>query len=234
MSTIQSRIMSPFPETGSSKILRTAPLSRRAALGLGLAALMAAPGFISRARAQDGERLDPEMILNDPADPNAGNAKGDVTIVYFFDYNCPFCKKTMAPLNKVVKQDGKVRLVYKDWPILTSASIHGAKLALAAHYQGKYTKAHHALMGIPGAKVPEDEMRKAVAGAGLDMKRLERDMKAKDAEITALLRRHGAQADALGLAGTPVFLIGPFLVASALDEAGFKQVISDARARENN
>jgi protein-disulfide isomerase len=77
-------------------------------------------------------------------------------------------------------------------------------------------------------------MRKAVAGAGLDMARLERDMKAKDAETTALLRRHGAQADALGLAGTPVFLIGPFLVASALDEAGFRQVISDARERDSN
>jgi protein-disulfide isomerase len=234
MSTIQSRIMSPLAETGSSETLPIAPVSRRAALGLGLAALMAAPGFTLRARAQDGEQLDPGMILNDPADPNAGNAKGDVTIVYFFDYNCPFCKKTMAPLNKVVKQDGKVRLVYKDWPILTSASIYGAKLALAAHHQGKYSEVHHALMGIPGGRVPEDKMRKAVAGVGLDMKRLERDMKAKDAEITTLLRRHGAQADALGLAGTPVFLIGPFLVASALDEAGFKQVISDARTRESN
>ena len=234
MSTIQSRIMSPLAETGSSETLPIAPVSRRAALGLGLAALMAAPGFTHRARAQDGEQLDPGMILNDPADPNVGNAKGDVTIVYFFDYNCPFCKKTMAPLNKVVKQDGKVRLVYKDWPILTSASIYGAKLALAAYHQGKYSEVHHALMGIPGGRVPEDNMRKAVAGVGLDMQRLERDMKAKDAEITTLLRRHGAQADALGLAGTPVFLIGPFLVASALDEAGFKQVISDARARESN
>lgn len=180
MTTIQSRIMSPLAETGSSEALGIAPVSRRAALGLALAALMAAPGFTLRARAQDDEQLDPEMILNDPADPNAGNAKGDVTIVYFFDYNCPFCKKIMAPLNKVVKQDGKVRLVYKDWPILTSASIYGAKLALAGHYQGKYNEVHHALMSIPGGKVPEDKMRKAVAGVGVDMKRLERDMKAKE------------------------------------------------------
>ncbi len=232
MSTTLSRIMLPLLKTGSSEAFCNASLNRRAALGL--MALAAAPGFAMRANAQDGDGLDTEMIVNDPADPKAGNASGDVTIVYFFDYNCPFCKKTMGPLNTAVKQDGKVRLVYKDWPILTSASIYGAKLALAAHYQGRYSQAHHALMGIPGGKVPEEKMRKAVAGAGLDMARLERDMKAKDAEITALLRRHGAQADALGLAGTPVFLIGPFLVASALDEAGFRQVISDARERDSN
>ena len=74
-------------------------------------------------------------------------------------------------------------------------------------------------------------MRAAVAASKLDMKRLERDMRAKDAEIVKLLRRNGAQANGLGLQGTPVFLIGPFLVASALDEAGFRQVVADARAR---
>lgn len=232
MSTTLSRIMSPLVKTGSSEAFCNASLNRRTALGL--MALAVAPGFVMRANAQDEDGLDTEMIVNDPADPKAGNASGDVTIVYFFDYNCPFCKKTMGPLNRTVKQDGKVRLVYKDWPILSSASIYGAKLALAAHYQGKYSQAHHALMAIPGGRVPEEKMRKAVAGAGLDMARLERDMKAKDAETTALLRRHGAQADALGLAGTPVFLIGPFLVASALDEAGFRQVISDARERDSN
>lgn len=232
MSTNPPRIMQQFANTLSREAYGAAPLSRRAALGL--LALAAAPGWITDARASEEDGLSTEMILNDPADPQAGNARGDVTIVYFFDYNCPFCKKTMGPLNKAVKQDGEVRLVYKDWPILSSASIYGAKLALAAHYQGKYSDAHHAMMSIEGGRVPEDKMRKAVAGAGIDMVRLERDMKARDAEITALLRRHGAQADALGLAGTPVFLIGPFLVASALDEAGFRQVISDARERDSN
>ncbi|PSJ59023.1 disulfide bond formation protein DsbA [Mesorhizobium soli] len=205
-------------------------MPRRSALAM--LASLAAVGFVPQAYAKD-DGLSTEMILNDPADPKAGNAKGDVTIVYFFDYNCPYCKRTVAPLDKVVRADGKVRLVYKDWPILSTASIYGARLALAAHYQSKYHEAHHALMSIPGGKVSEDRMRKAVAAAGVDMARLERDMKAKEGDITELMRRHGAQADALGLAGTPVFLIGPFLVASALDEAGFKQVISDARARGN-
>ncbi|MET3793595.1 protein-disulfide isomerase [Aquamicrobium terrae] len=231
MSITPHRIMPQLANIGSSETHGPTALNRRAALAL---MALAAAGIVTPAQASADDGLSTEMILNDPADPKAGNAKGDVTIVYFFDYNCPFCKKTVDPLNKVVRADGKVRLVYKDWPILTSASIYGARLALAAHRQGRYGEAHHALMAIKGGRVEEDRMRKAVAGAGLDMARLEHDMKAKDAEITALLQRHGAQADALGLAGTPVFLIGPFLVASALDEAGFRQVISDARARDSN
>lgn len=205
----------------------TASLSRRALLAsaalLGAASLM--PGV---ALADD---LSAEMILSDPADPTGGNPQGDVTIVSFFDYNCPYCKRTVEPLKKVVGEDGKIRLVYKDWPILTTPSLYGARLALAAHYQGKYIEAHDAMMALAGSQVTEDQMRAAVAAAPLDMPRLEQDMRAKEADITKLIKRHGAQADGLGLQGTPVFLIGQFLVASAIDEAGFKQVISDARDR---
>lgn len=230
MSTTPPRIMPVIAKTGPVATHGAVRIPRRSALAM--LASLAAVGFVPQAQAKD-DGLSTEMILNDPADPKAGNAKGDVTIVYFFDYNCPYCKRTVAPLDKVVRADGKVRLVYKDWPILSTASIYGARLALAADYQDKYHEAHHALMSIPGGNVSEDRMRKAVASSGVDMARLERDMKAKEGEITELMRRHGAQADALGLAGTPVFLIGPFLVALALDEAGFKQVISDARARGN-
>src|SRR5690606_13687328 len=94
--------------------------------------------------------LSGEMILNDPAAPVGGNPQGDVTIVSFFDYNCPFCKRTVAPLTTVMKADGRIRLVYKDWPILTQSSVYGAKLALAAKHQGGYEKAYHALMAIEG------------------------------------------------------------------------------------
>jgi protein-disulfide isomerase len=81
----------------------------------------------------------PGAILNDPAAPVAGNPKGDLTIVVFFDYNCPFCKKAEPNLDRLVKADGKIRLVYKDWPILSEASIRGAQLVLAAKYLDEYT-----------------------------------------------------------------------------------------------
>ena len=180
------------------------------------------------ARAQD---ISVDAILNDPQAPVAGNPKGDVTIVAFLDYNCPFCKKSAPDLEKFVKADGRIRLVYKDWPILTPASIHGAQLALAAKHQGKYEQVHHALMGIPGKRVSKEAMTEAVQKSGIDLERLNADLKQHGTEIQALIQRNIDQADALGLTGTPVYLIGPFKASGALDYEQFRQAVSQARAQ---
>jgi protein-disulfide isomerase len=185
---------------------------------------------MSAVRAQDAD-TSANSILDDPAAPVAGNPKGDLTIVTFFDYNCPFCKKAEVALEKVVAEDGHIRVVYKDWPILTKASVYGAQLALAAKYQGKYDAVHAALMSIPGAKIPEDQMLAAIRKSGVDMNRLDADLKAHADEITALLRRNLTQADALELQGTPAYLVGHFKVTSALTYEGFKRAVSDARAQ---
>jgi protein-disulfide isomerase len=174
--------------------------------------------------------IDIDAILNDPGAPVAGNPKGDVTIVAFLDYNCPFCKRVTPDLDKFIQTDGNVRLVYKDWPILTKASVYGAKLALAAKYQGKYDVAHAALMALRG-RVSEDDMLDAVRASSIDMSRLDADSKMHASDIVALLKRNGAQADSLGLQGTPVFLIGPFKVAAALDYDGFAKTVAEVRAR---
>jgi len=175
--------------------------------------------------------IDIEAILNDPATPVAGDPAGDVTIVAFMDYNCPLCKRSSPDLERFVNDDGKVRLVYKDWPILTDASVTGARLALAANYQGKYRQAHVAMMSIRGQKVDDASMRAAIKAAGVDMALLDADLKAHDADISALLKRNMSEADSLGLEATPVFLIGPFKVAKALDYDEFKQTVADFRAR---
>jgi len=154
-----------------------------------------------------------------------------LTIVVFSDYNCPFCKKSGADLQRVVKEDGNIRLVYKEWPILTESSVYGSQLALAAQYQGKYELVHKALMAIPGGKVPKKTMLDAVKASGVDMQRLQADTNSKNDKINAQLRRVMAQADSLGLEGTPTHLIGPFR-AMALDYKNFKLAIADARARE--
>jgi protein-disulfide isomerase len=206
-------------------------LSRRHALFAFGGGILAAPFMGRKALAQFAD-VSKEMILNDPAAPVTGNSKGDVTIVAFLDYNCPYCKKSAPDLDRAVKEDGKVRLVYKDWPVIRPTSIDGAKLALAAKYQDKYDTAHHALMAIPGSGISKDRMRKALQAAGIDMRRLDADMKAKSAEIETIIQRNMAQADALGLTGTPTYLIGPFMT-STLDYKGFKQVIADARAKQN-
>ena len=182
------------------------------------------------AQAQD-KAISVDAILNDPEAAVGGNPKGDVTIVAFVDYNCPFCKKSAPDLERLVKADGKIRLVYKDWPILTPSSIHGAQLALAAKYQGKYEQVHHALMGIPGMKISKEKMTEAVQSSGLDMERLNADLKQHGADIQSLIQRNLDQADALGLSGTPVYLIGPFEASGALTYEQFRKAVADARAR---
>ena len=202
-------------------------LNRRTML---FAALAAAVAGGPAAHADDTDTLS-DAIFNDPTAPATGNPNGDLTIVTFFDYNCPYCKGAEPNLEREVKTDGKIRLVYKDWPILTDASIVGAQLALAAKYQEKYDIVHQALMAIPGSKVSADQMRGAIQLAGVDMTRLDDDLKAHGDEITALLRRNIAQAQSLDLQGTPAYIVGKYRVTSALNYEGFKRVVADARAQ---
>lgn len=202
-----------------------------------LAQIVAGAGLgylVGPARADDGPTeadVSREAILFDPAAPIAGNPKGDLTIVVFFDYNCPYCKQSEPELTRLVKTDGKIRLVYKDWPILTPDSIKGAQWALAAKYQGRYDDAHLAMMAIPGPKIPAAHMREAIAKSGVDMDRLDADLQAHGDDITKLLRRNLAQADSLGLQGTPAYIVGEYRVTQALNYEGFKRVAADARAR---
>ncbi|MFA6965000.1 DsbA family protein [Bosea sp. (in: a-proteobacteria)] len=193
----------------------------------GLALLLAATPGLALAQGRDP---DVEAILNDPEAPVSGNPKGNVTIVAFLDYNCPFCKKAAPDLARVVREDGQIRLVYKDWPVIAETSVYAAQLALAAAYQGAYAKAHDALMATKG-RLSREQIAAALKGAGIDLARLEADVNGKAAKITALLQRNMAQADSLGLQGTPTYLIGPFRT-STQDYAGFKQVVADARKKQ--
>jgi protein-disulfide isomerase len=202
------------------------PLTRRAVLAVAASAATLVT-FASPALAA----IDIDGILHDPETPTGGNPQGDVTIVAFTDYNCPFCKKSEPDLQKIVKDDGKIRLVYKDWPILAASSVYGARMALAARYQNAYERAHDALMAIPGPHIPADKMTAAIAAAGLDMTKLTADLEAHGDAITNILKRTMAQADSLSLQGTPTYLIGPFR-AGTLDYAGFKTAIADARIRQ--
>jgi protein-disulfide isomerase len=206
------------------------PLSRSTFLRLagGAAALLLTKTV---ARSAENE-ITSEMILADPEAPTAGNPDGDLTIVDFFDYNCPFCKDSAVHLERLVKADGRIKLVYKDWPVLTPTSIIGAKLALGAKYQGKYLAAHHALMNLPGYGISQPQMIEAVRKSGVDMSRLDADIKANGAAITGLFERNLAIADAIGLQGTPGFLVGPYKVNQALTYEGFQHVVADARAKQ--
>ncbi|TCT34729.1 DsbA family protein [Martelella mediterranea] len=200
---------------------------RRFLVAAVFAATFSAFAGIAPAQAQS---IDVQAILHDPDAPEAGNPDGDVTIVAFLDYNCPYCKKTAPDLERIVEEDGNIRLVYKDWPVLSEASVYGAQLAIGAKYQDKYEDVHHALMSVPGHKVSEDEMLFAVRETSVDMQQLQDDLTNHHKEIVALLGRTMEQGDALGLVSTPTYLIGPMMT-TTLDYDGFKEAVAEARRR---
>jgi len=177
-----------------------------------------------------GESVDAfrESVLRDPDVPSIGNPQGDITIVEYFDYQCPYCKKVAPELVKLAREDGKLRIVMKDWPIFGGASQYAAKMVLAAKYQNKYHEAHAALIGA-STKLSEDVVQKLLGEAGIDLERAAADMETHKAAIEALLVRNNEQAEAFGFQGTPAFIIGTFRVPGVLDAAGFKQAIADAR-----
>jgi protein-disulfide isomerase len=193
-----------------------------AALGLELA-----PGS---ALAGDGEEtvLTEALVLRDPDIPVAGNADGDITIVEYFDYQCPYCRKIEPELRQVVQDDGKVRLVLKDWPVLGPVSVTAARMALASKYQDKFLAAHEALIGV-SSRLTEPRIRELLVGAGIDVARLDGDLATNAKAIDAILARNNDQATAFGFAGTPSFIIGKFRVPGVLTMAQFDQAIADAR-----
>lgn len=168
-------------------------------------------------------------LIENPAAPRVAPREADVTVIEFFDYNCPYCRALYPTLAKVVASDRKVRLVYRDWPVLGPASVEAARAALASQYQGKYRAFHAALLTAP-ARLDSAGIRAAATRAGVDWARLERDRAAHGTEIDATIRETWAAAQRMGLEGTPVLLIGRHAMAGALPEDQLRAAIARARA----
>jgi len=194
---------------------------------LGIGAVIPLSQPVLGQEAPDGG-LSRDSVLRDPDIPALGNPNGDVTIVEYFDYQCPYCKKVDPEIMRVAQEDGRVRIVFKDWPIFGAASIYAAKMALASKYQNKYPEAHKALISAK-SKLTETVVRDLLEKAGVDVARTTADLQANQNAIDSLLARNNAQAEAFGFQGTPAFIVGTFRVPGVLDAAGFKQAISDAR-----
>ncbi|MGJ4940379.1 DsbA family protein [Bradyrhizobium sp. HKCCYLS1011] len=202
--------------------------SRRTMLALLAAGSIALPLLPRIARAQEVDEPDEASVLRDPEAPVTGSADGDITIVEWFDYNCPYCRKLQPELQQVVHDDGKVRWVLKEWPILGPGSVVAARMALACKYQDKYLQAHDALIG-GNSKLTESRIDEVLGEAGIDVDRAKRDLTANTKAIDAMLARNDAQARGLRFRGTPSFIVGKFRVPGALTMTQFEQVIADAR-----
>jgi protein-disulfide isomerase len=156
-----------------------------------------------------------DALFRSPVSPVAGNPNGDVSVVEFFDYNCPYCRRSLPDVLKLINEDGKVRLVLKELPILSDESVAAAKLALAANKQGKYFEMHQKLFSEPG-RANKDRALRIAKELGLDVDQLQKD--AEDPDIEKALDEAKDLAQKLDLEGTPMFLIGDQVIAGAPDD----------------
>lgn len=167
-------------------------------------------------------------ILADRSLPHSGPADANLTVAVFSDYQCPACRKFEPFLLEAVEGDGKVRLAHLDWPIFGAKSEHAARIAIAAHYQGKYEVVHQALMTEP-KQLDELTVRDAAKRAGADWSLIGRDLILRQEGIRARLEQTKWDAFALGLPGTPGYLVGPLLFVGGQSAAGFREAFLKAR-----
>lgn len=194
-----------------------------------IAALREAEAKMKRdddAKASQAVATHRSEVLGDPQTPVGGNPQGDVTLVEFFDYRCPYCKEVEPSIEAMLKQDPKLKLVYKEFPILGPVSVTAAHAALAARAQGKYQAFHTAMMAARG-NITDDTVYRVAGSVGLDVAKLKRDMAGP--EVAQAIKANMKLADALDIRGTPAFIIGDKLVPGAVDLDALKTMIADAR-----
>lgn len=167
------------------------------------------------------------LLESDANAPVLGNTTGDVTIVEFFDYNCPYCKRAKAEVLAALEADENIRLVLREWPILGPASVEVAQVALAAQAQGKYAEVHNALMEHPG-RTDLDIALSVAKELGLDIEKLKNDMESD--LVTDHIETSLKLAQKLGLTGTPSYVIGGVLLPGFLDKTDIEFAINEARS----
>jgi protein-disulfide isomerase len=165
-------------------------------------------------------------IFHSKDDLVAGNPKGKVTMVEFFDYNCGYCKRAFPDVLKMVSEDKDLRLVMKEFPILSAGSVYAARAALASHKQGKYWEFHMALMSHQGG-IDEAVTDQIAEATGLDLKKLKADMESK--EIAQVIRRNMQMAESLKINGTPAFIIDETVIPGAVGYKALATVVKQVR-----
>ena len=168
-----------------------------------------------------------DALERDPNAPVLGNPDGDVTVVEFFDYNCPYCKRVKPHMEALLAADKNVRVVYREWPMLGEGSVFAARAALASREQGKYDEFHWAMMEMKG-RVGEANVMQAAEKLGIDTARLRRDMDSpkSNEHIETSMRL----ARSLGFNGTPSFVIGEALAPGLIEADQMIELVNQARA----
>jgi protein-disulfide isomerase len=176
-------------------------------------------------RMKEGAKKYAADLFNRPDAIVAGNPNGDVTIVEFFDYKCGYCRKIVPELSQLIKQDGNIRLVMKEFPILSRDSEMAARAAVASVKQGKYWDFHIALMSAD--EITQESVMAIAKGVGIDTVKLAADMAAPSS--SDVISRNHELAQKLGIEATPTFYIGDTPYAGALPLSELKAAVAAAR-----
>ena len=155
-----------------------------------------------------------------------GNINGDVTVVEFFDYNCGYCKRALNTVERLKKEDGNLRIIYKEFPILSETSYTASKAAMASMVQGKYEVFHAALLNNTGS-LTEDRIFEIARAVGLNEKKLIKDMTSPVLDRNLQINR--SLAEAFQITGTPAFIIGDQIVPGAAPYEQLQALIKKAR-----
>ena len=208
------------------------PFRRVLAVALLLFILVLAPPLAAQQRQDEmvfGPTIEKEDFFRAGIAPVRAPAGYDLTIVYFMDYQCPSCRRYTPDVARALAEDRKVRVIYRDTPIISDLSTVAARAAIAASFQGRHDAFHHALMMTKG-QLTEAAIRAAADSVNIDWARLQRDLKVRGEDIDLQISRNVELAVATGILGTPAFIVGDRLSNGALDYASLKAEISDARA----
>lgn len=171
-----------------------------------------------------------DELYNNPDTPVLGNPDGDIAIIEFVDYNCGYCRRVFNDLVALTEADNQVKILMKEFPILSAGSLAAAQAALAAQRQGEYATFHRTLMQVNG-ELDENSVLTIADDIGLDIEQLQRDM--NDPAITATLQRNQILAQQLGINGTPGFIIGEEIVRGAISLPQLQQLIATARRNDS-
>jgi protein-disulfide isomerase len=196
--------------------------------------IMAHPEIIPEAMARMQNREVEKLLASNRkeiqtpfAGAMAGNPKGDVTLVVFFDFACPYCRQGHADVAKLIASDPNVRVVFRDFPVLSPASDEAAMAALSAAQQGRYQKFHDAMFETPG-KVTHERTVAIVRSSGLDEMKTARDLNSP--ALKAEIKKNLDLGRALGLTGTPSYVVGNQILAGAVGLDQLKDAVAAARA----
>jgi protein-disulfide isomerase len=168
------------------------------------------------------------LILQDPGTATLGVENPEVTVVEYFDYNCPYCRKLAPSIHALVDNDHKVAVIFKEWPIFGGISVYAARSALASQWQGKYLAAHDALISAPRLS-QETEVDEALQKAGINVLELKRILAIHGSQIDAILARNNSEAHSLGMRGTPGLLVGRDVSTGIGDLAALQIAVAGAR-----